>query len=340
MARRLVTPPPAPMEPAASGALAAGPAALQATPEPESRHRGPVRRAPPTSTAGTRSWPVFRSRTDRSPGVNARPATSSLVSSTRTVVPRDSPASPTVRTGAAKLVPSAAWRPRPSLPVSVMTSAQRDGAAPTSARAGGSKTQPRRAAIPPSCGFRARLSCARARGARAAGSVFVQRRPWFALMVLSAALWAGACSSPLAGGGGTGTGGAGGRTDGAVDVSGGPSLALVGQSCATDADCGNLFLTCIQNQCAIRYDRPCTVDSDCGPAGYICTPACPDAGSASCSACLGGTSCNHCVVNAPSTPCTSDDQCLTGWSCYDLCNTGNPATLACRPPFLISLCVN
>jgi hypothetical protein len=166
--------------------------------------------------------------------------------------------------------------------------------------------------------------------------MIMRRWAWFAVI---AAVVGGACSSPLGGTGGTGGAGAGGGgTGGAADAGSAPSVALIGQPCTTDATCGNPFLTCIKNECLVRYQQPCTVDSDCGPAGFACTPACADAGP-SC-VCPAGTNCNQCVMTGPTPTCTSDDQCLTGWSCYDLCNTGIPANRRCDPPFLISLCVN
>ena len=126
-------------------------------------------------------------------------------------------------------------------------------------------------------------------------------------MVLGAALWAGACSSPLAGGVGSGGaavgdtatraygtggfGGVGGGTGGAASDAGtGIPSSGPGQACATDVDCWNAFLACIsvqdgqvtRGQCEARYQLPCQFDSDCGPAGFTCESDCPDGGGEAC----------------------------------------------------------
>jgi hypothetical protein len=173
----------------------------------------------------------------------------------------------------------------------------------------------------------------------------------------------GACSSTL------GAGGANGGTSGAAGAGVTPrSSSMFGRPCVDDSDCGNAYLTCVpqvvmgchdadagvdagsvfanlpvcptigqvtRNQCAARYEQPCQLDKDCGPAGFTCTPACTDGGAgASCGLCPDGTSCNLCAEETPS-PCTADAQCPQGWSCSDLCPCGDADDAlrkTCNPP--------
>jgi hypothetical protein len=82
--------------------------------------------------------------------------------------------------------------------------------------------------------------------------------------------------------------------------------------------------------CAVRYQLPCTVDSDCGPAGFSCS-------SGSCQQDSGG-------------PCETDTDCLIGWSCYVPCPCPSPPSTeppqppqppqqaSCEPPFATFAC--
>ena len=69
--------------------------------------------------------------------------------------------------------------------------------------------------------------------------------------------------------------------------------------------------------CEVRYQRPCTVDSDCGPAGFMCV----------------GGGCRQTLSGAP---CNSASDCPTEWQCYAPCacpTSGIAATTVCVPPF-------
>jgi hypothetical protein len=68
--------------------------------------------------------------------------------------------------------------------------------------------------------------------------------------------------------------------------------------------------------CWAKYQLPCHVDSDCGPAGFSCS---------------GSGTCNQ----TGSGPCTTDSDCPQEWSCYAPCPcpTGPPGKLWCYPPF-------
>jgi hypothetical protein len=70
--------------------------------------------------------------------------------------------------------------------------------------------------------------------------------------------------------------------------------------------------------CTISYQRPCSVESDCGPAGFVCE---------------GG----RCQGSQSVMACTSATECPTGWDCYAPCpcptaDAGTP-TKVCEPPF-------
>jgi hypothetical protein len=72
--------------------------------------------------------------------------------------------------------------------------------------------------------------------------------------------------------------------------------------------------------CEIRYQRVCSIDSDCGPAGFTC---------------MGGR------CQWTSTPCATVADCPTGWDCYVSCPcAGIRDTKTCMPPFAISYCGN
>lgn len=136
--------------------------------------------------------------------------------------------------------------------------------------------------------------------------------------------------------------------DGACSGTGQPQ-----DPCAVDSDCGNAFLTCVPqmvsacrdpdasvagagcsapwnqpvdlplcpaqeqlilNLCAVRYQRLCQVDTDCGPDGFTC-----DQG--------------NCTEVAEDT-CSTDAECPGGWSCYAPCPCGDTVgTKRCYPPF-------
>lgn len=197
-------------------------------------------------------------------------------------------------------------------------------------------------------------------GPRVAVAISVRRHLSLLLGYLVFALGA-ACSSSLTGadgGGRTGAGGSGAATgaDGSFPAQGNPM-----SPCSVDSDCGNAYLTCVpqtvyacrdpgadagsgpskdlpicpttaqvtENQCTVRYQLPCQVDSDCGPAGFTCDHSCSNS----------GTSCGICSEDGPG-PCSSDDQCPQGWSCYTPCPCGStPFTGgSCNPPFAIFNC--
>ena len=183
------------------------------------------------------------------------------------------------------------------------------------------------------------------------------------LAVLVSGLGSG-CSSML-----TGSDGGGGRVGSGAAGSGGAtgadgSLQPQGQPmspCSVDSDCGNAYLTCVlqtvyacheagadagvvpannlpvcpttaqvtENLCSVRYQLPCQVDSDCGPAGFTCSHACSN----------GMTTCGICSEDG-SGSCSNDDQCPQGWSCYTPCPCGRaPSTGGlCNPPFAIFNC--
>jgi hypothetical protein len=80
------------------------------------------------------------------------------------------------------------------------------------------------------------------------------------------------------------------------------------------------------NLCGIRYQRPCQVDSDCGP-GFTCGPS--DA-----SMCPAGSPCGTCQ-EPPLATCVTKANCPKGWDCYDPCPcpTMPNAQTYCYPPF-------
>lgn len=162
-----------------------------------------------------------------------------------------------------------------------------------------------------------------------------------------------------------------GRDDGAADATialDGPQSSEPSQEghlCSTDTDCADPYLVCAPGivfvchdsdagtdagnapictgpvnltSCMVRYQRPCRVDSDCGLAGFSCNRQAPnncqgdDAGT---------TACGHCDQTAGG-PCTSNDACPQGWSCYSACScpTNPPGPKGCYPPFAWFSCPN
>ena len=72
--------------------------------------------------------------------------------------------------------------------------------------------------------------------------------------------------------------------------------------------------------CEIRYQRQCTVDTDCGPAGFTCTD--------------GG--CNTLAADSGKACATAAD-CPTGWDCYVSCPCPiTNDTKTCMPPFAVN----
>jgi hypothetical protein len=138
------------------------------------------------------------------------------------------------------------------------------------------------------------------------------------------------------------------------------------EPCSTDSDCGNPFLVCApvhvylcldsssgdaapplhptqncpgvpttERLCTVRYNLPCLIDSDCGPAGFTCNH--------SVSVCFGsdgGAACGACDGTGGS--CSGDSDCPQGWSCYSPCDCPTRPALAkgCYPPFAVFGCPN
>jgi hypothetical protein len=134
-----------------------------------------------------------------------------------------------------------------------------------------------------------------------------------------------------------------------------------GSACSYDGGCGNPFLVCAPSNgvacrdpdasapvssglpvcpmtapvtldlCAVRYDLPCRVDSDCGPAGFTCNRQ----AVSSCEGAAADTDCGYCDGQAQEGPCTGDGDCPAGWSCYSPCPcaTSSATAMGCYPPF-------
>jgi hypothetical protein len=74
--------------------------------------------------------------------------------------------------------------------------------------------------------------------------------------------------------------------------------------------------------CEVRYQRPCTVDTDCGPVGFACTSG-------------------RCQAPDPAVTCTTAADCPTEWDCYVPCACpGLRETKYCEPPFVEFHCPN
>jgi hypothetical protein len=71
--------------------------------------------------------------------------------------------------------------------------------------------------------------------------------------------------------------------------------------------------------CEVRYQHPCTIDTDCGPAGFTCV----------------NTGCQP----QTSAACETAADCPTGWECYVPCACpGVRDAKFCQPPFAVSFC--
>lgn len=109
------------------------------------------------------------------------------------------------------------------------------------------------------------------------------------------------------------------RPNGGVFVCRDPQ-AVVDLACPSLVDATNVP-TCPTTEpvpysvCTVRYQRPCTVDMDCGPAGFMCTGGrCEGAGSL--------------------TTCSTAADCPAAWDCYAPCACpGIEGTKVCEPPF-------
>jgi hypothetical protein len=109
------------------------------------------------------------------------------------------------------------------------------------------------------------------------------------------------------------------RPSGGVFVCRDPQ-AVVDPACPSLVDATNVP-TCPTTEpvpysvCTVRYQRPCAVDTDCGPAGFTCT---------------GG----RCQGTGTLTTCSKAADCPTAWDCYAPCACpGTEATKVCEPPF-------
>jgi hypothetical protein len=137
--------------------------------------------------------------------------------------------------------------------------------------------------------------------------------------------------------------------------------------CAVDSDCHNAYLFCGQlvgsttacrdadaavadgcapreladlptcpatidvtlKQCGVRYQRPCRVDADCGPA-LTCVSSQP-------STCPTGMACGNCQAPSPVT-CVTKTDCPKEWDCYAACACTPNEQTYCFPPFEIFRC--
>jgi len=68
--------------------------------------------------------------------------------------------------------------------------------------------------------------------------------------------------------------------------------------------------------CEVRYQRPCTMDADCGAIGFTCMSG-------------------RCERALASTPCNSASDCPAEWDCYVPCACpGIRDAKVCEPPFV------
>ena len=85
--------------------------------------------------------------------------------------------------------------------------------------------------------------------------------------------------------------------------------------------------------CGVRYQRPCKVDSECGP-GFMCDASaagtCPTGSPA-------GTPCGRCQAPPPQT-CVTKADCPKEWDCNAGCACTPDAQTYCIPPFEIFRC--
>jgi hypothetical protein len=101
--------------------------------------------------------------------------------------------------------------------------------------------------------------------------------------------------------------------------------AVVDPACASPVPLTNLPI-CPTTEpvpydvCLVRYQRPCAVAADCGPAGFACTR---------------GT----CEGTPASSSCTTAAECPTGWDCVTPCPCpSREAGRTCEPPFAVVNC--
>jgi hypothetical protein len=83
------------------------------------------------------------------------------------------------------------------------------------------------------------------------------------------------------------------------------------------------------NLCGIRYQRPCNIDSDCGP-GFTCGPS-------DVSMCPAGSPCGTCQA-PPRAVCVTKADCPSDWDCYAPCACAANAQTYCFAPFEVFRC--
>jgi len=145
---------------------------------------------------------------------------------------------------------------------------------------------------------------------------------------------------------------------GSADGAGGCPAPIPTSPCRVDSDCQNPYLVCKPTDgvtvcrdpdavvdpacpspvhptnlpicpttepapydvCLVRYQLPCIVDKDCGPAGF---------------ACVGG----RCQGTAASNSCSTKSDCSSGWDCVTFCPCPpRDAGKQCEPPFAVVNC--
>jgi hypothetical protein len=84
---------------------------------------------------------------------------------------------------------------------------------------------------------------------------------------------------------------------------------------ATDVPTCPMTVPVPYSVCIVRYQRPCTVETDCGPAGFTCA---------------GG----RCQGSGTLTTCSTAADCPRAWDCYAPCACpGTEGAKVCEPPF-------
>ena len=183
--------------------------------------------------------------------------------------------------------------------------------------------------------------------------VWRARISWLGAALIGLGPMAGCPSSAVVG---SGADGAGGHDASALPAGGQP-----GVPCTTDADCGNPYLTCSSangtvcgpvsdasaadsgyvcapatvHACTVRYNIQCQIDTDCGPAGFVCRHG-------PCGESIDGVEVQDCRLcdETGGGPCSLDADCPHGWSCYSpcFCPTNAPYAKGCYPPFEVFSC--